>query len=97
AFEWLMREMGGKPHWAKNFIAAREEFAEMYGSDLEEFLRVRNAADPAGMFLGEWHRRNILPAGTGSERLPLEEREVSRRRANEPGAGDGLEWVGSRQ
>ncbi|RMD43609.1 hypothetical protein DV735_g1550, partial [Chaetothyriales sp. CBS 134920] len=60
AFEWLMRDLGGRPHWAKNFAhVARPEFEAMYGSDLAEFVRIRDEADPQGLFVGEWHRRNL--------------------------------------
>ncbi|KAK2747696.1 D-arabinono-1,4-lactone oxidase [Onygenales sp. PD_40] len=70
AFEWLMREMGGRPHWAKNFSTAtgREEIQRMYGAELEEWVRVRNEVDLDGMFVGEWHRRNVLPATTSTTR-----------------------------
>ncbi|KAE8402736.1 D-arabinono-1,4-lactone oxidase-domain-containing protein [Aspergillus pseudonomiae] len=106
AFEWLMREMGAKPHWAKNFqVTGRHELQGLYGKDMDEWLKVRQEVDPDGMFLGEWHRRNLaLPGGendgtmsTESRILPLLEREKSRRRANFRGAGDGLEWIGDKQ
>ena len=111
AFEWLMRDMGARPHWAKNFgeDIGSAKFHEMYGSDMQEWLRVRNEVDPDGMFAGEWHRRNILPAHASTGRqggdgvalkdepiLPLEERESSRRKFRGPGAGDGVEWIGDR-
>ncbi|KAI2605185.1 L-gulonolactone/D-arabinono-1,4-lactone oxidase, partial [Hypoxylon fragiforme] len=31
AFEWLMREMGGRPHWAKNFETRGADIEGMYG------------------------------------------------------------------
>ncbi len=103
AFEWLMKDLGGRPHWAKNFHnVSREEFWGMY-PDMGEWVRVRNEVDPEGMFIGEWHRRNLLPLGRGVEDglrregvgemggyLSLEEHEVSRRKAR----GGGLEWRG---
>lgn len=104
AFEWLMREMGGRPHWAKNYLSYREIKA-MYGDDLKEFLRVRDGADPEGMFLGEWHRRNIMPTDATPassedkrERYPLAERERTRRPfTEEHGVGDAVEWIGRRE
>ncbi|WEW54835.1 D-arabinono-1,4-lactone oxidase [Emydomyces testavorans] len=101
AFEWLMRDLGGRPHWAKNFSQKLTpvDFREMYGTHLEEWLRVRNEADPDGMFLGEWHRRTLLPPQrTGSDRsaFPLSEREQGRQRFGICGAGDGVEWIGER-
>ena len=75
AFEYLMRDLGGKPHWAKNFDSSSEEMEELYGEDLREWRKIRNESDPEGMFVGEWHRRFVL----GQEpKLRLEESEVSR-------------------
>ncbi|KMU72067.1 D-arabinono-1,4-lactone oxidase [Coccidioides immitis RMSCC 3703] len=101
AFEWLMRDLGGRPHWAKNFgeNLGPADFQEMYGADLNEWLRVRNEADPHGMFLGEWHRRTLLPAQhavSNSSEFPLAEREKSRRKIGKWGSGDGVEWVGDK-
>ena len=98
AFEWLMNEMGGKPHWAKNFSETIGEtgIRSMYGENLDEFVRIRNEADPDGMFLGEWHRRNLLPSGTGDSVFPSGEREKERRKFRGSGAGDGMEWVGEK-
>ncbi|KAK4985627.1 D-arabinono-1,4-lactone oxidase [Elasticomyces elasticus] len=89
AFEWLMRDLGGKPHWAKNFsYTSQPEIAAMYGENLESFLRIRNEVDPEGMFLGEWHRRSIIPASASN--FALEEREVARTKARD----GGQIWVG---
>ncbi|KAI2396906.1 D-arabinono-1,4-lactone oxidase [Ophidiomyces ophidiicola] len=100
AFEWLMRELGGRPHWAKNFTETLgpTEFHNMYGNDLDEWLQARNEADPEGMFLGEWHRRTLLPAQKieSDDPFPLAEREQERRRFGKFGAGDGLEWIGKK-
>ncbi|KAF2497262.1 hypothetical protein BU16DRAFT_354995 [Lophium mytilinum] len=94
AFEWLMREMGGRPHWAKNFTSqiSHEVLDSMYGEDLQEYLRIRNEVDPEGMFVGEWHRRTILPPKSVFPALALEEKEVIRR--PHTGGGGGIDWVG---
>ncbi|SPQ23600.1 fe86fa6d-d28e-4bc4-b0e2-1abc7e73b9ef [Thermothielavioides terrestris] len=80
AFEWLMRDLGGRPHWAKTFTVSPDEFASWYGDDWRAFRQVRDAVDPEGMFVGPWHRRYLLgecssAGGEGEEieRLPLEE------------------------
>ncbi|KXX79252.1 putative D-arabinono-1,4-lactone oxidase [Madurella mycetomatis] len=74
AFEWLMRDLGGKPHWAKTFTVTPDEFAKWYGDDWAQFCKVREEADPEGMFVGPWHRRYLLGGlGTEAKRLPLEE------------------------
>ncbi|OJD15026.1 hypothetical protein AJ78_04681 [Emergomyces pasteurianus Ep9510] len=107
AFEWLMRDLGGRPHWAKNFSSGtgKKELSQLYGHDLEEWLRVRNSADLDGMFLGEWHLRNLIPmpsnddAGVdGRLSFPLAEREKLRQKLKGlRGAGDALEYVGNRE
>ncbi|PMD54500.1 uncharacterized protein K444DRAFT_105146 [Hyaloscypha bicolor E] len=76
-FEYLMRELGGRPHWAKNFDANGKDIEEMYGNKLLEWRKIRNDADPEGMFVGEWHRRYILGEG---RKLALEEVEVGRKK-----------------
>ncbi|TGO21515.1 hypothetical protein BPAE_0215g00070 [Botrytis paeoniae] len=81
-FEFLMRELGGKPHWAKNFETTGEEIEAMYGENLENWRRIRNDADPEGMFVGEWHRRFVLGNGP---RLALEEVETGRKRFGKGG------------
>jgi D-arabinono-1,4-lactone oxidase len=92
AFEWLMKDMGGKPHWAKNFATAtHDDIKKMYGEDLTSFLRIRNEVDPEGMFIGEWHRRYLLPPASEQPHMALEEREKDRKSAGE---GDGIEWTG---
>ncbi len=77
AFEWLMRDLGGRPHWAKNFETDGEAIERIYGADLEAWRKVRRDADPDGMFVGAWHRRYVLGA---DPILPLEEIEVRRDR-----------------
>ncbi|GAB7355133.1 hypothetical protein MBLNU459_g5708t1 [Dothideomycetes sp. NU459] len=89
AFEWLMKEMGGKPHWAKNFaFVDNKDIRNMFGENLTSYLRVRNEVDPDGMFVGAWHRRYIL--GEDTPHLPCEEKELAR----SPAAGGGKNWFG---
>lgn len=82
AFEWLMKDMGGKPHWAKNFETYRPEIELMYGEDLDKFRNIRDAVDPRGMFLGPWHRDRILAENAQYE---LEEVEVQRTKSVKSG------------
>jgi D-arabinono-1,4-lactone oxidase len=74
-FEYLMKDLGGKPHWAKNFEATGQEIEDLYGKELIKWRNIRDESDPEGMFVGDWHRRHIMGNGP---RLPLEEVEVSR-------------------
>ncbi|KAL2269029.1 hypothetical protein VTJ83DRAFT_3875 [Remersonia thermophila] len=79
AFEWLMRDLGGKPHWAKSFEVSPAEFEAWYGESWREFRRVRDEVDPDGLFVGPWHRRYLLGEAAGevakeaAPALPLEE------------------------
>ncbi|KAK3046171.1 D-arabinono-1,4-lactone oxidase [Extremus antarcticus] len=89
AFEWLMRELGGKPHYAKNFSFTSSSYLiDAFGKDLMTWTKIRNEADPEGMFLGEWHHRN-LGLGQASE-FSNQEREVSRA----PASNGGQVWAG---
>jgi D-arabinono-1,4-lactone oxidase len=74
-FEWLMKDLGGRPHWAKNFVTYRPEIEAIFGKDLETFRGVRDEVDPQGMFVGPWHRERIMPEGP---KLELEEIETKR-------------------
>ena len=99
AFEYLMRELGGRPHWAKNFSAntTGQYIEQTYGADMSEFMKVRDESDPDGMFVGEWHKRN-LPLQTsfgGKGGLSLMEEEARRTKKGLGwGFGDGVLWEG---
>lgn len=82
AFEWLMKDLGGRPHWAKNFDTYRPEIEAFYGKNLESFRAVRDGADPKGMFVGPWHRDRIMAEGP---KLELEEVETSRTKSRTKG------------
>ncbi|KAI1494000.1 D-arabinono-1,4-lactone oxidase-domain-containing protein [Biscogniauxia mediterranea] len=84
AFEWLMRDLGGRPHWAKNFETDAPALEALYGDDLREWRRVRDAADPEGMFVGPWHRRFVLGAEEPVA-LPLEEHDLTPKRETRGG------------
>lgn len=93
AFEWLMRDVGAKPHWAKNFqTPIRADFEEMYRDKLDSWRKVRNEVDPEGLFVGEWLRDNVLEA-PGKVPLPCEEVELSRTAWGRK-KGGGVEWFG---
>jgi D-arabinono-1,4-lactone oxidase len=68
AFEYLMRELGGRPHWAKNFRSvASSELHKLYGKDMDQWVKIQKEVDPEGLFLSEWHYRN-LPVTSGVKR-----------------------------
>ena len=56
AFEVIMRSFGGRPHWAKAFDVAADEFVEMY-ERWDDFARVRRDCDPAGIFANRFTDR----------------------------------------
>jgi D-arabinono-1,4-lactone oxidase len=88
AFEWLMRDLGGRPHWAKNFsYTNQKQIDEMYGADMRDFMKIRNDVDPEGMFVGEWHRR-YLPIDEGKGEKVIHTRRMG------TGYGDGVLWTG---
>ncbi|KAL1900689.1 D-arabinono-1,4-lactone oxidase [Ceratocystis pirilliformis] len=74
AFEHIMTELGGRPHWAKNFHTTAKDFEAFYGPDLEAWRQVRNSIDPDGMFAGPWHRKMVLERNR--PKLELEEELV---------------------
>jgi len=89
AFEWLMKELGGRPHWAKNFHnVTRAEVEEMYGEDLQSWRRVRREVDPDALFVGDWHRRTILEGGDYGA---CEEAQLWRRTRKT----GGVDWIGT--
>lgn len=60
AFEYLMKDLGGKPHWAKNFVSVSpSDFWKMY-PDMEKWVKLREQVDPSGVFVNEWLKRCIL-------------------------------------
>ena len=90
AFEWLMKDLGGRPHWAKNFsTVTQDELHAMY-PEMDDWVCIRNEVDPDGMFVGDWHRRYLLPKDEEISVLPLEERKLSSR----PAKGGGIDWIG---
>lgn len=65
---------------------------------MDEWMKVRQEVDPEGMFLGEWHKRNLPLLKHGDsidDQLPLLEHEKERHILDTRVAGDGLEWVGA--
>lgn len=96
AFEYLMKELGGKPHWAKNFLFTdRTEIQTMYGTDMDRFLKIRDECDPDGMFLGQWHLDNLpLDIDDDDNEKKCVEEEIHRRRMG-LGFGDGVLWEGA--
>lgn len=83
-----MKDLGGRPHWAKNFEATGDELKEMYGENLDEYKRIRNDADPEGMFVGSWHRRYLF---VNDPKFALEEVEIGREKVR---SGGGVEVFG---
>ncbi|MCJ1475502.1 D-arabinono-1,4-lactone oxidase [Lambiella insularis] len=90
AFEWLMKEMGGRPHWAKNFYQVPHDYFACMYPELGSWLDVRDEVDPEGMFLGAWHRRYLLPQTHAPAVMAQEEIEVRREVAKH----GGVNWFG---
>ncbi|XP_046559639.1 L-gulonolactone oxidase-like [Haliotis rubra] len=50
AFQKIVMEAGGRPHWAKDHKLGREDFLKLYPK-FETFCKIRESLDPNGMFL----------------------------------------------
>lgn len=59
AYEYLMNELGGKPHWAKQHSVCQTDLISRYPK-MRDWLSKRAEVDPEGMFTTEYHRRHIL-------------------------------------
>lgn len=59
AFEGIMRELGGRPHWAKDFsLRGDAGFAQLYPR-WADFKRLRAEMDPRGVFVNDFVRRTF--------------------------------------
>ncbi|KAI9783050.1 MAG: D-arabinono-1,4-lactone oxidase [Geoglossum umbratile] len=99
AFEYLMKDLGGRPHWAKNFTTVtRDEIWAMYPR-MGEWVGLRDEVDPVGMFVGSWHRRFILPPQDSGEESRRESKHRVRTQsagaAKSSNGGDGVEELAS--
>jgi L-gulono-1,4-lactone dehydrogenase len=66
AFEDLMAEMGGRPHWGKEFRMTARELAPLYPK-WAAFQACRLRIDPEGVFSNQWTDR-VLGTARGAER-----------------------------
>lgn len=64
AYEYLMKELGGRPHWAKQHNMTQADLQNRYPK-LQEWLRIREEVDPTGMFTTDYHKRHLLAQGEG--------------------------------
>lgn len=108
AFESILAQLNGRPHWAKNFLSPSKpsDLHDLYDSDdLQHWRYTRARADPDGVFVGDWHRRLGLVDGIGAEvnaagerntALPCEERVTRRLRRWLPWSSGGVMWYGRR-
>ncbi|PWW79817.1 L-gulonolactone/D-arabinono-1,4-lactone oxidase [Tuber magnatum] len=73
AFEWLMKDLDGRPHWAKNFVStSKEEFWGMYPK-MKDWVELRDAVDPHGMFANDWLKKNLLKEEDDTEITRIKE------------------------
>lgn len=59
-FEQAMRELGGRPHWGKEFRVSAEQLRGMYPR-FDEFCEAVAALDPDGLFRGRFLARVLSP------------------------------------
>ncbi|KAK4192528.1 D-arabinono-1,4-lactone oxidase [Podospora australis] len=87
AFEWLMKDLGGKPHWAKTFGVTPAEFGQWFAGDWAQFRKVRDEVDPLGMFVGPWQRKFILGGAEDESVKKLALEEVGFEQEKDAGGG----------
>jgi len=49
-FEPIMKDLGGRPHWGKNYTLTRDEVERMYGEGYKAFAEIRKECDPGNVF-----------------------------------------------
>ncbi len=59
AFEKIMYNAGGRPHWAKAHKLTGKDFKEMY-TDFEKFGDIRKKLDPQGLFLNDYLQKVLF-------------------------------------
>jgi L-gulonolactone oxidase len=62
AFEAIMEDFGGRPHWGKRHYQTAATLRERY-PDWDRFQAVRARMDPAGVFVNDYTRRVLGPVG----------------------------------
>lgn len=59
AYEDIMREHNGRPHWAKAHGQTRKDLEASY-EKFADYLRVRQQLDPDGIFLNDYLKRHVV-------------------------------------
>ena len=59
AFQQIMLDSGGRPHWAKDFQLSADQLRRIHDSGFTRFLEVRNRLDPDRLFTND-RLRSIL-------------------------------------
>lgn len=55
-----MKELGGKPHWAKNHVTVgKKEIWGMY-PEIQKWVDARDKLDPERVFVNGWLEREVL-------------------------------------
>ena len=60
AYEQLMRSLGGKPHWAKQFNLSAREVETIFGEGMLKWKAVCARVDPTGVFVNGFVKRHLL-------------------------------------
>ncbi|XP_041366843.1 L-gulonolactone oxidase-like [Gigantopelta aegis] len=69
AFQKIVAQVGGRPHWAKDHKYKREHFEKLYPK-FGEFCKIREKLDPNGMFLNA-NLDRVFGKGTSSDVLQV--------------------------
>lgn len=60
AFETLMKDYGGRPHWAKNWSHMSKLDLEHAYPRLAQWRKIREGVDAVGMFANDWIAQHLL-------------------------------------
>jgi D-arabinono-1,4-lactone oxidase len=72
AFEYVMKQLDGRPHWAKNFLTVSPaELRAMYPR-ISEWIALRDGLDPDNVFVSDWLETTILE-GVDRKSLPAKD------------------------
>lgn len=57
--DYLINNYNGRPHYGKKHYLTKEQMKKIYGSNLDEFIRIKKIMDPKGVFSNDYIKRII--------------------------------------
>ncbi|KAI9279815.1 D-arabinono-1,4-lactone oxidase-domain-containing protein [Sporodiniella umbellata] len=68
AYEDIMREFNGRPHWAKAHGQTQQDLEASYPK-FNDFLKVREKLDPKGIFVNDYLKRHVVHGAQNRSKL----------------------------